>query len=74
MSVTATATHSPELTNDAMTERSAPRLFEPKGLTLEDMILGAWEDLRAGSSAECPVCGGKMRAASGCGNCGADLS
>ena len=73
MSAAAIATHSPELTIDATTERSA-RLFEPKGLTLEDLILGAWEDLRAGSSAECPVCGGKMRAASGCGNCGADLS
>ena len=73
MSATATTTHSAELTIDATTERSA-RLFEPKGLTLEDMILGAWEDLVAGSPAECPVCGGKMRAASGCGNCGADLS
>ena len=73
MSATATTTHSPELTIDATTERSA-RLFEPTGLTLEDMILGAWEDLMDGSPAECPVCGGKMRAASGCGSCGADLS
>ena len=73
MSAAATATQSPELTIDATTERSA-RLFEPTGLTLEDMILGAWEDLVAGSPAECPVCGGKMRAASGCGGCGADLS
>ena len=73
MSAAAIATHSPELTIDATTARSA-RLFEPKGLTLEDLILGAWEDLRAGSSAECPVCGGTMRAASGCGGCGSDLS
>ena len=50
------------------------RLFEPHGLTLEDVVLGAWEDLVAGNPAECPVCGGKMRAASGCGACGADLS
>ncbi len=73
MSSTAAATHSPELTIDAATERSA-RLFEPQGLTLEDLILGAWEDLVAGSPAECPVCGGKLRAAAGCGSCGADLS
>jgi hypothetical protein len=73
VSVTATTTLSPGLTIDATTERSA-RLFEPKGLTLEDMILGAWEDLVAGSPAECPVCGGKMRVASGCDSCGADLS
>ena len=73
MSSTATATHSHELTIDATTERSA-RLFEPHGLTLEDTILGAWEDLVAGSAAECPVCGGKMRAAGGCSSCGSDLS
>ena len=72
MSASATATHSPELTIDA-TERSA-RLFEPQGLTLEDVVLGAWEDLVAGSPAECPVCGGQMRAAGGCTSCGSDLS
>jgi tRNA(Ile2) C34 agmatinyltransferase TiaS len=70
----ATATHSPELAIDAPTERSAMRLFEPHGLTLEDTILGAWEDLVAGSPAECPVCGGRMRAAGGCDSCGSDLS
>ena len=74
MSTTATATHSPELASDATTERSAMRLFEPHGLTLEDIVLGAWEDLVAGSPAECPVCGGSLRAAGGCESCGADLS
>jgi hypothetical protein len=74
VSVTAIATQSPELTIDATTEGSAMRLFEPKGLTLEDTILGAWEDLTAGSPAECPVCGGQMRVAGGCGDCGSDLS
>jgi tRNA(Ile2) C34 agmatinyltransferase TiaS len=69
----ATATHSPERTIDATTERSA-RLFEPQGLTLEDVVLGAWEDLVAGGPAECPVCGDKMRAAGGCNSCGSDLS
>ena len=74
MSPTATATQSPELAIDAMTERSAMRLFEPKGLTLEDVVLGAWEDLVAGSPAECPVCGGSMRITGGCRSCGSDLS
>ena len=50
------------------------RLFEPSGSTLEDVILSAWEDLAAGGPAECPVCGGRMRAASGCDGCGSDLS
>lgn len=73
MSASATATHSPELTIDATTERSA-RLFEPQGLTLEDVVLGAWEDLVAGGPAECPVCGGSMRVVGGCQACGSDLS
>jgi hypothetical protein len=55
-------------------ERSALRLFEPSGSTLEDVVLGAWEDLVAGGPAECPVCGGRMRAAAGCSDCGSDLS
>ena len=74
MSDTAIATKSPELAIDAPTERSAMRLFEPHGLTLEDIVLGAWEDLVAGGPAECPVCGGSMRTAAGCRSCGSDLS
>lgn len=54
--------------------RSAARLFEPTGSTLEDVILGAWEDLVAGGTAECPVCRGRLRAAAGCEGCGSDLS
>jgi len=50
------------------------RLFEPAGSTLEDVVLGAWEDLAAGGPAECPVCGGTMHAAGGCNSCGSDLS
>jgi hypothetical protein len=50
------------------------RLFEPPGSTLEDVILGAWEDLVAGGPAECPVCHGRMGVAGGCESCGADLS
>ena len=61
-------------TEQPTTERSALRLFEPSGLTLEDVILGAWEDLLAGGPAECPVCGGRMRVVGGCDGCGSDLS
>ena len=50
------------------------RLFEPQGRTLEDVILGAWEDLAASGRAECPVCRGRLRAAGGCDGCGSDLS
>jgi tRNA(Ile2) C34 agmatinyltransferase TiaS len=74
VSDTATVTHSPELAIDATTERSAMRLFESPGLTLEDVVLGAWEDLVAGGPAECPVCGGSMRSVGGCRSCGSDLS
>jgi hypothetical protein len=58
------------------TGRSAQRLFEPRAgrVSLEDAILGAWEDLTATGSAECSVCGGRMRAAAGCQTCGSELS
>jgi len=62
------------LVESAETERSAPRLFEPSGSTLEDLVLGAWEDLAASGSAECPVCRAQLSAASGCESCGSDLS
>jgi hypothetical protein len=55
-----------------------PRLFEPQadpgGVSLEDVILRAWEDLAGSGSVECPVCGGRMRASAGCETCGADLT
>ena len=73
MSPVATPARAPELTEEA-TGRSAPRLFEPSGLTLEDIVLGAWEDLAAGGPAECPVCHGTLRMAGGCQSCGSELS
>jgi hypothetical protein len=56
------------------TERLAPRLFEPQGggVTFEELILERWEDLAATESAECPVCGGRMRR-DGCDGCGSEL-
>jgi hypothetical protein len=53
--------------------RSAERLFEPSGSTLEDVILGAWEDLGERGRAECPVCQGELEL-SGCARCGSELS
>jgi hypothetical protein len=55
------------------TEQSAPRLFEPAGSTLEDLVLDAWEDLAANGSAQCPVCGNSLHPA-GCTSCGSVLS
>ena len=53
--------------------RSAAQLFKPSGSTLEDRILGAWEDLGTAGVAECPVCTGKLEP-SGCARCGSELS
>jgi hypothetical protein len=64
----------PRLTDQRATGRSATRLFEPAGSTLEDVVLGAWEDLVAGGPAECPVCRGRLRISSGCEDCGSELS
>ena len=54
--------------------RSAGRLFEPSGSTLEDRILGAWEDLRRRGQAECPVCDGELEPVGVCSTCGSELS
>ena len=54
--------------------RSAQRLFESSGSTLEDSILGAWEDLAANGRAECPVCRDPVLTADGCSSCGSNLS
>ena len=54
-------------------QHSSARLFEPSGSTLEDSILGAWEDLGLNGRTECPVCAGELEAA-GCSTCGSELS
>ena len=46
---------------------------EPSGVTLEDVVLGAWEDLAARGRAECPVCGVEIEPGV-CRGCGSELS
>ena len=72
----AVATRTPPVSpaDPPATKPSAKRLFEPGGLTLEDTVLGVWEDLTGEGRAECPVCGGRMRAAGACDGCGSELS
>jgi hypothetical protein len=52
-----------------------PRLFQPRpdGASLEDRVLGVWEDLTRDGRAECPVCGGRLRAGAACDGCGSEL-
>ncbi len=52
---------------------SAPQLFELAGSTLEDLVLGAWEDLTLRGEAECVVCGNTL-ITPGCESCGSELS
>jgi hypothetical protein len=52
---------------------SMQELFPPGGPTLEDAVLGAWDDLARGGEAECPVCRGRLQA-DGCDGCGAELA
>jgi hypothetical protein len=52
---------------------SAQRLFKPSEVTLEDVVLDAWEALRRDGRADCPVCSGELEPA-GCATCGSQLS
>ena len=72
--MTATATRDPVLAERTSTEGSSERLFEPGGMSLEDVVLERWDRLVADGSAACIVCGGSMSAAGGCDSCGAELS
>jgi hypothetical protein len=77
VSAVATSGREAFLTHPPTAERSAPRLFEPAGgreVSLEDSILGVWEDLVATARAECPVCGGRLHRESGCEACGSELA
>jgi hypothetical protein len=48
--------------------REAPPAAEARGgRTLDELIVGVWEDLTAHHAAACPVCGASMRPRSGSG-------
>jgi len=77
VSAVATSTRSAFVSAPPETQRPAPRLFEPARsgeVSLEDSVLGVWEDLTATGRAGCPVCGGQLHAAGGCESCGSELS
>jgi hypothetical protein len=78
MSAVATRRRSPLVTDPPATARPAARLFEPQrpdgGVTLEERLLGVWEDLTRHGHAGCPVCGGRMQVAHACEACGSELS
>ena len=73
MRVAAVATSEPALAERPPAEAPATRLFEPGGVTLEDVVLELWEDLGAQGRVACPVCGGSMIRAGGCESCGTEL-
>jgi tRNA(Ile2) C34 agmatinyltransferase TiaS len=74
--VSAVATRDPQrlVTDPPAAVRSAPRLFQPGEVALEDVVLGVWEDLARDGRAGCPVCGGRMESGAGCEGCGSELS
>ena len=56
---------------------------EPRGPTLDDLLVEVWEGLAADRSARCPVCNGTLEARYGagpapvaarCRDCGSELS
>jgi hypothetical protein len=52
------------------------RLFEPRtgGASLEDSILRSWGEVVDLGETTCPVCAGRMHAASRCEDCGSELA
>ena len=73
MSALATREHAVGAIERPQMRRSAPRLFDHGEVSLEDVVLGAWEDLSVEGRAGCPVCGGSMTPA-GCQDCASELS
>jgi hypothetical protein len=56
--------------------RPSARLFDPPGgeLSLEESILGVWDELAREGEASCPVCADRIRAAQACDGCGSLLA
>ena len=74
MSAVATSDRPARVTDPPAAARSAPRLFQPGEISLEDLVLGAWEGLARNGCAECPVCGGRIERGESCDGCGSELS
>lgn len=70
----AVTTTRPALADRPPARIPAAQLFEPGGVTLEDVVVALWDELVAEGRAECPVCGGSITPAAACGSCGAELS
>jgi hypothetical protein len=67
----------PRMTHSARRPVAGEVAPEPEPSTLEDALLGAWEDLASHGRAECLVCGGPVRtspAGGECDACGSALS
>ena len=73
MAAVATARASESATVSFTLPRSVRGPLGLPGSTLEDLILGVWEDLAARGRAECPVCTGEI-GHSGCSRCGSKVS
>ena len=73
--MSAVATSPAPVVDPPATVRPPSRLFEPPGgeVTLEESILGVWEDLARQGQAGCPVCGGRIHRHA-CSDCGSALS
>jgi hypothetical protein len=69
----AVATETAAVVKRPQEQGSAQRLFEPSEVTLEDVVLGAWEALRSDGRADCPVCSGELES-TGCKTCGSEFS
>ena len=74
MSAVVTGERPAYVTDPPAAVRSAPRLFQAGEVSLEELILGAWEDLATDGHAGCPVCGGRIALERGCDGCGSELS
>ncbi len=73
--MSAVATSPVRVDDPPATARPPCRLFEPPGgeVSLEESILGVWEDLTRTGEAGCPVCGGRIHRAA-CAGCGSTLT
>ena len=76
--MSATATRAPGLARERGPEAGQlrARLFEPRpgSPSLEDLIVGTWDELVSSGSASCPVCQRRIERAAPCESCGSDLS